>query len=144
MTNQQSRVGKFIDHISDAFKQMAIFLGATWGVYNLTNDVRFWILGFIAATTYLLARFLYGQFRSIFDEVADKIVKQEKIKRKFIKEFFYDGQQTMTIVLLAALFNKMDWLLILLGIYGPIFIIVEFIVILRRIKKIDPKSFSKY
>lgn len=139
----KTKLGGFTDYLGDAFKWTAMFLGITWGVYSKTNDVKFWIFGFLAAASYILARLAYEVYLRYFDEVAAGIMKAEKSKNKIITQFFYDGQQLLPVIMIAALINKLDWLLILFGIYGPIFLFVEFFVMRYKIKKIDPRGFPK-
>ena len=140
---ERTRLGGFTDYLGDAFKWTAMFLGITLGVYKNTNDISFLILGFLATTSYILARLAYEVYLRYFSEVASDIIKTQKARNKIITQFFYDGQQLLPIIMISALINKLDWLLILFGTYGPIFIFIEFFIMRYKIKKIDPRGFPK-
>ena len=139
--NMRTRLGGFLDHVSDSSKHAIVFFGVVWGIYNATGDFKIWIFGFSAAASYLLARLTHEMFRRYFMEIADDITNKEKKARGIIKEFFYDGNQVMILTVIGAIFNRLDWIIMLFGIYGPIFVVGQFIMLVARIKQKDPKGF---
>lgn len=132
--NLASDFGTWIDHIPDTFSLTLIFFATSAGVYNKVGDYRVWLFGFLASTAYIFARYTYEKFIRLFP-FGLNVIEKEKRKRKFVRNFFYDGPLVAILFVLSAFFNKMYLLLIICGVYGWFFCIVQYLALSKKIPK---------
>lgn len=138
--------GVFLDLIAHFTNTACPFMGLTIGFYKQYPSIYILIIGLSASVFSILCLSVQAaKHHVIFKELVDytKKIAQKKSKRaseKLIKEstkqnilkslgkkinYLYDGIYMMQIFLLAAIFNKLHWVLFFYGLTFPVWWLIK-------------------
>jgi len=119
-----SKYGAWLDEVGGSYGLLLIWLGLTFGVYIQVQKPHVLIFGFLLAISSLLKSLMQGEFFKTF-EFSKEYGKKVYGRFGFLMFFRFGGLFNITVVSLGAFFNKLYWVLIFLGIYGPLYNIIQ-------------------
>lgn len=134
MRNSANKYGHWLDELSGTYGYALIYIGITLGVYNQTHNQYIIMFGLFAALATAIKNTTQNLFLTEFkfaSEFGQKVYK----KAGFIMFFRYTSPFIRTLFTFGALFNKLYWVIIFCGIYGPIYTIIQNTIFTLKIKK---------
>ena len=123
--------GELLDLNSHHLIHSLIFIGFSLGLYNLTKNINMIYLGIIALFSLLLNELIdLNKFKVLFYQNlrsdTNKIKKNKRLIKKLM--FIYTFPSIVNIILIAALFNKVNVILYFYGITFPIIALIKFFI----------------
>jgi phosphatidylglycerophosphate synthase len=115
-----SPLGGWYDKIADRFINPILFFGLIWGIYVNNPTIMVWIWGFIAYAALEFSVIVQYNFRRFFP-FGLAVVKEERKKRGFLKEFMLNDFFLCHSIILFAVFGIIEYYLIFFSIYAWIF-----------------------
>ncbi len=112
--NLKTMFGRWYERITNKIMKYFMILGASIGVYRMTNDPLILIIGAIAIFNITLISFI-SNMRHFFDFAKDH-TELPRTKRFFLPF----GMLTTTLLTISALFNKISWFLWFFAIFGTL------------------------
>ncbi|MDD5331703.1 MAG: CDP-alcohol phosphatidyltransferase family protein [Candidatus Nanoarchaeia archaeon] len=131
----QNDYGFWLDRVLNDFSRIVIFLGVTWGAANQFGDI-YWLFGFLLISSYLLMAITYEIFRFLFSE-GNNFISGFKSKMWIVRQVYYGDPLASVLLILFALFNRLDLFLILVGSYGILSVIIQTIIFTIKAKRYD-------
>lgn len=127
--------GAWLDLISGTFGWFFVFIGITIGVYSQNPKFHVLLAGFLTISALFLKNLTQLYYTSTF-KFATKFRKEAYKKGGSLLKF---SRFTITLLVpvftLGAIFNKMYYVLLFCGIYGPLYAIAQIIILTLRAKK---------
>lgn len=129
-TNRCTDFGQWVDAISNKVHKFFFFLGASIGVFRITNNETYLILGMIAIFTWFFSAYISETSKklSISKKILFSVSKSEKI-------YLPLGLIGPNLIGLFALINKVDWGLWFFSAVGSIWTIVKIYKVHKKWKK---------
>lgn len=144
-----SSTGVFLDLVSHISNTAIPFIGLTIGLYKINLGLKVAVFGLLASTfavcnfdVQLLKHHVifkelikYAKGEKSYKKISAKRIKpEEKLKENFFKQFFkrliipfYDVFLITQIIMFAAIFDKLYWVLVFYGLTFPIVWFIKFL-----------------
>jgi len=150
VTNKKSIRGKYLDYIPNITVNQLVLIALGFGIFRTTGEISYLLLGVSAGFFYLAKEPARLHKYSIMDDLNIKekpltnkrnISKFQKINHKTGIIFDFPGM--MNLILIFGIFNLSHILIILYGIYFPIYFIARASYEFYTWKNIDLEKIKK-
>lgn len=112
--NMQTMFGRWYDQIANKIMKFFMVLGATIGVYRITNNPIILVMGTMAIFNITIISFI-SNMRNFY-EFSKNYSELPQSKKIFIPF----GMLTTTLLTISALFNKVSWFLWFFAVFGTL------------------------
>jgi len=134
-TGKTSPMGGWYDKTADRLANPVLFFGMAWGVFRNNPVTSVWIWAFVAYAALEYSVIMQYNFRRMFAFGMD-IVKKERKKLGFLKEFTLNDFFLMHSIVIFAVLNIVEYYFIFFSFYGWAFDIAMTLVMTRKAKKL--------
>lgn len=138
MKGMSSKYGDFLDNLAGLPTRAVVFFCIAWGVFNTNHDYSTWIFVYLAITSLLIKNYTQTVFFHNFS-FSKNVSKEIYTKFKFLMLFRYNVWFYLPVMLFFAIINNMYLFLLIFGIYGPIYTIIQIYVLIKKAKKYSKK-----
>jgi len=138
MRGTASNFGRFIDLGFDEIGKISLFLAIAYGIYNQTGQSIVWVFALLGLAASQFLAIIYISYRWLFD-FAVEVFEKEKKKRRFAVNFFYLEHNIINGIIICGILNIFYYMLIVYAIYGVLFALVTFFILLRKSYKFSMK-----
>jgi phosphatidylglycerophosphate synthase len=125
LNRQTSKVGVFLDGVGHDVIQRSLFLPLGYEVFRATNNVAYLFLAFSAGvfvSSYQMAPF-FAEYAGLEGLAGDQgstwRTRYTSSLRKVVKPMFFLMKQTKNLILVAAVFDRLSWILLYYAIAAP-------------------------
>ncbi|MBD3204407.1 hypothetical protein GF327_09020 [Candidatus Woesearchaeota archaeon] len=129
-----SDYGFWLDRTFNDFSRIILFFGLAIGLYRQTQNVIYIFITFFLMSTYLLVGITHEVFRLIMPD-SNKILGSIKSHYHFLINFVY-GEPLVPFIIFVFSFTPLLHIgVILLSLYGVLFLIAQYCVMTLKVKK---------
>lgn len=132
--NMCSSYGEWLDDVVGTYTWIFINLGLTFGVYNQVQKPHVLVFGFLVVVSILLKNFIQETFFKVF-KFSNEYGKSLYKNLGMLMFFRFGGLFNIIIISLGAFFNKLYWVLIFLGAYGPVYNLAQTTILTLKARK---------
>lgn len=134
MRHSASDYGDWFDRLSGLYGYTLIYIGATLGVYSQLGKPHILVFGLLGSIGALIKGYTQQIYLTKF-KFAYKFGQEKYKKLGFLMFFRPTAPFKVTIFTLGALFNEVYLVLIFLGIYNPLYTIIQNLIFTLKIRK---------
>jgi phosphatidylglycerophosphate synthase len=126
LTGRVSNVGLFLDLTNHEVIRNSLFLALGYSVVRSTNNLVYFVLAFSAAvfvSAYQTSFFFAERVAPggvIKDYASKSLVRRASFVRNAVTPLFLSMNETKPVILLAAIFNRLSWVLTYYAIIAPL------------------------
>jgi len=122
MQKKGTSLGVWLDSITDNFSIIVFVLAMSVHSFIKTSNPIFALAGISCILSFQTTKFAYLRFKYTFTKAND-VIEKEKKSHRLRSNFHVTEYFLLNWSMIFLLFNKVEWFLLIMGIYGWVFYI---------------------
>ncbi|MGH9450310.1 MAG: CDP-alcohol phosphatidyltransferase family protein, partial [Terriglobia bacterium] len=132
LTNRTSQLGYLLDLAGHGVIKTALFLAIGYGVFASTQRYEMLVLAFLACVGvmngHLVPMFVSEAFPQAVPQPAPAATQRSVLRSALSwPTYLFESPGIYLLVLLGAIFNRLDWVLVFYGILGPLWFLYRLV-----------------
>lgn len=137
-----SEYGAWLDLMSGFLGYPIVYVGISLGVYSQIPKPYVLLLGLLVITASFVKSGSQNAYRLTFPS-ASKLRKKIYKKWRFLLAFRFTHRLVVPVLTIGAVFNKLYWVLLFFGIYAPIYVFAQTVILLLQARRESLKEGQK-